>query len=334
MLGTRHHVSLSFKRSVKTSTLDWKPIRTNVGNVSEAANKVKHPGLRRFFFGLMVAMPVISFGLGCWQVKRLNWKVNLISQCEKSLAQEPLDGLPANIDPDVIKDFEYRRFRIKGHFDYSQEMFLGPRMRNGNTGYLVICPFIRKDGGKPILVERGWIRKDKVLPESRDRGYLSYLARPQGEIEIQGFFRVMPKKSSMQFDHEQQVKLFHVPDVEAMAKQSGALPVYCQLTYDLTNHPELKRQKKSWMEFLTKKRDQDQDSQFEYQEFEFMNQGVPIGTVPKVNFTNNHLQYLITWFGVSMASTGLLAYNLYKSRRFSSADKILAAKKKDMEKNW
>ena len=52
--------------------------------------------------------------------------------------------LPPNLDPSVIADFEYRRFKCRGRFDYDQEMFLGPRLKDGELGYLVVTPFIRK----------------------------------------------------------------------------------------------------------------------------------------------------------------------------------------------
>lgn len=329
-------------RGVKTPTIDWKPIKTATTNVTEAASHAKTPILRRVFLGLMIAMPVVSFVLGCWQVKRLQWKVYLISKCEKLLAREPLPSLPPDLDPEMISEFEFRRFRLKGSFDYSQEMFLGPRMRNGTTGYLVVTPFHRSDGGEPILVERGWISKEKVIPETRAKGYLSHLALPQGEVEIEALFRNMPKKSSLQFDHEESTRLFYVPDVDSMAKQAHTLPVYCQMIYDMKDHPDYispSAKPKSWSlgNIFSKKNTgkelfKNDDFELEFQEFEFIKNGVPVGTVPKVNFTNNHLQYLVTWFGLCIASSALLVYNMYKTKKFGSAEKIINAKRKDMKK--
>lgn len=316
--------------------MDWKPIVSSTIDVQDAENKTKHKGFRKVLLSLMIAMPIVSFGLGCWQVKRLEWKKNLISKCESELAKPPLEGLPPNISPEAVKDFEFRRFKIKGSFDYSQEMFLGPRMKDGMTGYLLVTPFIRSDGGKPILVERGWISKEKVIPSSRKGNYLEHLAMPQGEIEIEAFFRVMPERSSLQYEHEKGSRLFFIPDVEAMAEQSGALPVYCQMIHDLRDHPEYKQHKSSWNWFSKDKQDDlnIEDFELQHQEFEFVKNGVPIAKVPKVNFTNNHLQYLVTWFGVSLASTCLLLYNLYKSKKLFSAELMMKAKRENMKKNW
>lgn len=336
------------KRTVKTPTIDWKPITSSVTNLSKAENQAKSPIFRRFILGLMVAMPVISFFLGCWQVKRLKWKTELIAKSEHLLAEPPLDGLPTHIDPTVIKDFEFRRFKIKGHFDYSKELFLGPRLKNGELGYLLITPFVRSDGGEPILIERGWIEKSKVIPSRRSKGYLAHLAMPVGEIEIQAMFRVMPTKSWMQYDHEPGTRLFHVPDVVAMSKETGALPVYAQMIYDLRDQPDWKSPEESaekaaslkWSALFSPKKDHstehipvsETDHTLEWQEFEFFNQGVPIAAIPKVTFTNNHMQYLFTWFGVSLASTVLLFYTFYKKKDLLSAEKIIEAKRKDMKK--
>lgn len=337
-----------FRRTVKTPTIDWKPIKSSVTNLARAENQEKLKGFRRFILGLMIAMPVITFWLGCWQVKRLKWKVDLIARCEHLLAEPPLEGLPQQLDPSVIPEFEYRRFKVRGHFDYSRELFLGPRIRNGELGYLLITPFVRADGGKPILIERGWIAKEKVIPETRNKGYLSHLAFPQGEIEIEAMFRTMPKKSKMQYEHEPGTKLFHIPDVDAMAVETGSLPIYAQMMYSLKDKqdwegPSLNLEKKgSWKSLFSKDTtrkadhlpDSDTDTTLQYQEFEFVEQGVPLAAIPKVNFTNNHMQYLITWFGISIASTALLFWTFYKKRSTASAEKVLDAKRKDMKKHF
>lgn len=307
-------------------------------NLRKAENDSRHKIFRGVLLGLLLAMPVISFVLGCWQVKRLRWKVDLIKKSEFQLAEPPLQELPANLDPSVIPEFEHRRFRVKGHFDYSQEMFLGPRIRNGEVGYLVITPFVRASGGKPILIERGWISKAMVIPEKRSHGYLSHLAMPQGEITIEAMFRVMPSKASIHLDHEPGTKLFHVHDVPTMAQQSGSLPIYAQMMYSLKDQPDWRGPDEEpalvWTSLFKKDSKKkpthlpisDADTTLEWQEFEFKNQGVPIAVVPKVSFTNNHLQYLITWFGVSMASTALLIYQFYKKRTMGSAEKLQKAK--------
>lgn len=354
--GAHGSKALRFLRSVKTSTLDWKPMKSKTTNLALKEIQERSPWLRKFFLGLMIAMPVVSFGLGCWQVQRLDWKTKLIARCEHAIALKPGE-LPKDIDPSLIGDYEYRKVVLRGHFDYDNEMYLGPRFRDGEMGYLVVCPLIRSNGGEPILVERGWISKEKVIPSSRESGgYLQHLARPKGEIEVIAMLRVMPPKSYFQFSHEEGSRQFFIADVEAMAKQSGSLPVYCQAVYDLTDKPEWRSKEKSneiegtnktggkWLNLFSKEESgtsnarymsdfEHQDATMEYQGFEFAKEGVPIGTIPKVNFKNNHVQYLVTWFGLSLFSGGLLIYSILKKGNAQGAEKMIEAKRKHM-KNW
>lgn len=42
-------------------------------------------------------MPVLTLGLGVWQIKRLRWKLDLIDEMESKLKREPL-SLPKNVE--------------------------------------------------------------------------------------------------------------------------------------------------------------------------------------------------------------------------------------------
>ena len=46
---------------------------------------------------------------------------------------------------DAIKDFDYRRVYARGKFRHDQEMLLGPRLHDGEDGYIVITPLERRD---------------------------------------------------------------------------------------------------------------------------------------------------------------------------------------------
>ncbi len=55
--------------------------------------------------------------------------------------------LPPRVDPSALHDFDYRRVYAVGTFRHDQEMLIGPRMRDGEQGYLVITP-LEPLGGK------------------------------------------------------------------------------------------------------------------------------------------------------------------------------------------
>ena len=96
-------------------------------------------------------IPIFTFGLGYWQIKRLKWKVALIEELEDKLSRDPL-RLPRNINIDVLPEFDFRLVSVRGTFDHARTMFVGPRVREGVMGYHVVVPFRRSEGGGMVLL--------------------------------------------------------------------------------------------------------------------------------------------------------------------------------------
>lgn len=100
-----------------------------------------------------------------------------------------------------MKELEYRKVSVKGHFDHSQEMFISPRSlltkedRGGSLisvgrpapGCWVVTPFTLSDTGEKILVNRGWVPKNKKNPRTRVEGQI------YDEIELRGVVRSQEK---------------------------------------------------------------------------------------------------------------------------------------------
>ncbi|CAR24358.1 cytochrome oxidase assembly protein SHY1 [Lachancea thermotolerans CBS 6340] len=316
-----------FRRSVKTSSVDWKPIKS-----SKTPNDEKHkkPFTRMIFLSLMIAMPVVAFYLGSWQLRRLKWKTNLIALCEDRLTF-PATPLPKNFPPEEAENWEYRKVKVKGEFKHDQELFVGPRVRNGVKGYLLFTPFVRKDTGEKLLIERGWISEEKVVPTSRR---LEHLSVPEGDnVEIECLVRVPRSKGTFQWDKtDQDSRLWQIVDIPEMCAVSGASPLHLQAIYDLKDHnwslseASPSTAKGSWWKFWQKpqsslepvldtKTNLAEDPEMaEFNEFQFVKSGVPIGKVPKIDLKNNHLQYLVTWYGLSFLSTIFLIVALRRNR--------------------
>ena len=176
---------------------------------------------------LLALIPTIAFGLGTWQIQRLGWKTDLISRFEDRLVLPPLP-LPPRIDPAAIKDFDYRRVTATGRLRHDQEMLIGPRILDGEDGYLVITPLEREGKGSTILVNRGWIRKDKR--SQRVRAARSGAALPTGEVTIEGLLREPWKKNMFTPDNKPEKGEFYFPDVEQMAAFVGSQPVWIEAT--------------------------------------------------------------------------------------------------------
>ncbi|CDK28852.1 unnamed protein product [Kuraishia capsulata CBS 1993] len=313
--------------SVKTDNIDWKPFKSEKQLTSHSSTK-RGSKSRNVVLGLLCLTPVVTLGLGIWQVQRLKWKNKLVAECEDRLTYSPLP-LPKSITAADVPNFEYRKVSLKGRFDYDHEMFVGPRLNDGQKGYLLVTPFIRSSGGEKVLVERGWISDDKVVKEDRN---LQHLSCPEGEIEIVGLLKVPPVKGMFHIDHDVGARLFHYVDVNAMADFSGSGKVYVQAIEDFRDHPEWQHEAteqpkgekpsgwKLWGNKDTKETSAakpvklSDDSSEVFDPNQFRRAGVPLGKEPKIDYKNNHFQYVVTWLGLSFASAILLFLTLRKGK--------------------
>ena len=209
---------------------------------------------------LLALIPITAFALGTWQVQRLEWKTKLISKYEDRLVRTPLP-LPPRIDPDAIHEFDYRRVYATGRFRHDKEMLIGPRTQDGKDGFMVVTP-LERDERSTILVNRGWISKDKKHQVDRDPGSL-----PKGEVTVSGLLREPWRKNLFTPSNKPEERKFYFPDVHEMAKVANAEPVWIEETMT----PDL---------LVTYNREA---------------KGIPIGRAPEVNLRNNHFQYIFTW---------------------------------------
>lgn len=210
---------------------------------------------------ILAAIPFTAFVLGTWQVQRLDWKTRLVAKFEDRLVRPPLP-LPPRIDPEAIAEFDYRRVYATGRLMHEKEMLIGPRTQDGNDGYLVVTP-LQREGASTILINRGWISKDKKHQQDRDPSSL-----PRGEVTVNGLLREPWKKNYFTPDNKPGDGKFYFPDVYEMAGLSGAEPVWIEETMKPNLLVSYDRESK----------------------------GIPIGRAAEVNLRNNHLQYIVTWY--------------------------------------
>ncbi|OKL62914.1 hypothetical protein UA08_01990 [Talaromyces atroroseus] len=239
-------------------------------------------------------IPITAFVLGTWQVQRLDWKTKLIAKFEDRLVKPPLP-LPPRIDPSVIPEFDYRRIVATGKFRHDQEMLIGPRMNEGEEGYIVITPLERNtDDGKStstVLINRGWI--SKKLKDQKDRP----LGVPTGEVVVEGLLREPIKKNYFTPENRPDKGEFYFPDVEQMAELAGSQPVLIEETMV----PDL------------------------IESYERTSKGIPIGRPAQVNLRNNHLQYIFTWYGLSV-STAIMLWMVVRKRPNEALRRIRQSK--------
>ena len=90
--------------------------------------------------------------LGSWQLYRLNWKLNLLSEIENSLKNDPVEF-------SKVDKKNYLRIKTSGTIDFNKQIYLYNLNESGKPGFEVINPVIIDN--ENYLINRGWIPFDK-----------------------------------------------------------------------------------------------------------------------------------------------------------------------------
>lgn len=215
--------------------------------------------------------------LGMWQVRRLQWKEALIAQVDSRLKDTPV----AAPGPDRWKSLDmteadYTPVTVSGEFLHDDEAHLydslmDPRGPVGGVGWFVFTP-LKTDEGWIVYVNRGFVPVEKEQAATRPEGQVAGRVTITGLLrrpETPGMFQASAKPTSQQWFARQPGKF---------AERSG-LPAESVAPYtidaDATPNPG----------------------------------GLPQGGETTVTFSNNHLQYVVTWFGLALALVGVfIAY--------------------------
>ena len=95
--------------------------------------------IKKTFTLVSIIISLICFSLSIWQVKRLEWKKNLISNIEKAYNS---DSININVLSGDLRNFKFKNVYLEGTFINEKSMFLGPRVNKDQVGYHLITPFL------------------------------------------------------------------------------------------------------------------------------------------------------------------------------------------------
>lgn len=239
---------------------------------------------------LVLAALAVLVSLGNWQVRRLAWKEDLIARTAERPQADALDlrqtGLGGIGDITLFLDEnEYRRVRFSGAYMETGDVRVFTSLSDpksgpfGGPGFWIFTPFMVEPGEQPVYVNRGFVPQDR-----RD----AYAAPPEGRSEIEGLVRE-PEKGSVFTpapDHEN--RIFYARDPSKIADDTGlaggAAPFFIDLGASSTPPS-----------------------------------GLPQAGETLMTFTNNHLQYAITWYG--LAGALLAVFAAYAIGRLRQRDK-------------
>ena len=217
-------------------------------------------GFRPQFWPTVIAIPVFVtlLGLGTWQVFRLAEKEAVNTFRSERAAAPPAD-LAGN--PAELAALEFRRLRVRGVFDHARELYVYGRSQRGNDGYYILTPLMR-EGAPPVLVNRGWVPRDRKDPVRRAE------SQPAGPVEVVGYLRRASRRGWLMPDNDVAGNHWFWFDLPAMSRAAG-LPETAAfyLEADATPNPG----------------------------------NFPVGGQTQIQLPSNHLQYAITWYSLAVA---------------------------------
>ncbi|MDC0988507.1 SURF1 family protein [Candidatus Pelagibacter sp.] len=139
----------------------------------------------KFLFSVFVYFIIlVLLSLGSWQLYRLNWKLNLISEIENSLKNDPVELSKSDKK-------NYLRIKTSGQIDFDKQIYLYNLNKSGKPGFEVINPILI--GNENYLINRGWISFDQ-----KDQSEINFV----NEDKIIGTLKLQTKASTFKPEND------------------------------------------------------------------------------------------------------------------------------------
>ena len=135
----------------------------------------------------------ILVSLGFWQLDRAEQKRVLLARYGEEQGRTILQ---LEADFKSAAGLNYQDAVVVGHYDGSHQFLLDNRTHAGHAGYQVLTPFLIRDSGVAVLVNRGWMS----LGKSRDR--LPDVTVHEDRQRISGRLKIPPQKAFMLGEEE------------------------------------------------------------------------------------------------------------------------------------
>jgi surfeit locus 1 family protein len=275
---------------------------------------------------MLVLPPMLAAYLGVWQVGRREEKIHMLEERERMMSS---DELSLDEDPKAFSDDvpslaqdslpEYRKVRLSGSFNDDRSVFVGPRPRSSmgitEAGYFMVTPMmLDNDARTTVLVLRGWVpeswKKDPSKREIQDGP-----SRPR-VLSIRGVVRRSERPSMFVPENQPQRGDWYYIDVPAMAK-SLDLPESTPLIELVTFDDDALMQyggksKATAMDILggrtTVRQIHEEKGGEKYPIRKSLGDLQHFSVMPR-----DHLNYAITWFTLSAATSGI-AYAILRKK--------------------
>jgi surfeit locus 1 family protein len=132
------------------------------------------------FCALAICSAVLFVRLGFWQLSRLQERRahNAVVAAQRLDAPVPYAALPRDTTA-----ARYRAAHVDGRYDYTHELVLAGRTRNGSPGVELLTPVRFAGSDTAVLVDRGWVYSPDGATADLSRWRESDSARVDGYVD-------------------------------------------------------------------------------------------------------------------------------------------------------
>ena len=224
----------------------------------------------------------ILIGLGSWQWSRLAWKEQILATIKTRLAMSPIGatatwpGLQCHDETTskLANPCEYQMLSLRGTFDHSQERHIftaAPQVPGlaADRGYWVFTP-LRLDGSsKSVYVNRGFVPENLKRPSDRVLGQTSQ------KVDVVGLYRSAQIRATFDGQPDKARNIWYVRNpAELWESEANGAELNEMWAYIDQTAPTPAG-------------------------------GWPLPLAGKIDISNRHLEYALTWYGLALTLLGV-----------------------------
>ncbi|MEO6918389.1 MAG: SURF1 family protein [Collimonas sp.] len=224
------------------------------------------------------------FALGSWQLKRLQWKLDLIQRVDARVHAPAMAAPGPEQWPRISAESdEYRHVRLSGHYLYALTTRVQAVTELGR-GFWLLTP-LRNADGSVVLVNRGFV--PSTTPEQLAPGAIQV----SSTVVVNGLLRISEPGDGFLRHNDPAGNRWFSRDVQAIAAAHGLSQVAPYFVdADATKMPA----------------DDDAGDGSSIR---------PVGGLTVIAFHNSHLVYALTWYALALMVIGGCYWVVREERR-------------------
>nr|WP_253273752.1 SURF1 family protein [Collimonas arenae] len=224
------------------------------------------------------------FALGTWQLKRLQWKLDLIQRVDARVHAPAVAAPGPEQWPQVTAESdEYRHVRLSGNYLYALTTRVQASTELG-SGFWLLTP-LRTADGSVVLVNRGFV--PSAAPEQPAPGAIPV----SSTVVVNGLLRISEPGGGFLRHNDPAGNRWYSRDVQAIAAAHG-----------------LSQVAPYFVDADAKKMPVDDDA----------GDGSsvrPVGGLTVIAFHNSHLVYALTWYALALMVVGGCYWGVREERK-------------------